>query len=264
MLKGVLHIHSTYSDGELSLRDLKELFVSAGCAFAFMTDHADAFDSIKITSYIQECRALSNNRFCFIPSLEYGCKDRMHVLGYGVTSPVSTQDPQEVIRHIENEGGVSVIAHPRDSAFSHIESFHVLPHGIEVWNTKYDGRYAPRPGSFTLLQRLQQRKPELRAFYGVDLHWKRQFRSLYVTLQCPDNEPANVLDALARGSFHVRKGKLELPSNGEVPEQLLHDFEVAHARAARVRWLIKSGKKMMDRFGVVIPPAIKSQLRRLY
>src|ERR1700720_851905 len=109
MLKGVLHIHSTYSDGELCLRDLKELFVSAGCAFSCVTDHADAFDSEKLTSYIQECRALSDGSFRFIPSLEYGCKERMHVLGYGVTSQADTQDPQEVIRHIENEGGVSVI-----------------------------------------------------------------------------------------------------------------------------------------------------------
>jgi hypothetical protein len=38
-----------------------------------------------------------------------------------------------------------------------------LHRGIETWNSKYDGRYAPRSGTFALLQRLRQRAPA-----GVD------------------------------------------------------------------------------------------------
>ena len=50
------------------------------------------------------------------------------------------------------------------------EQFEPLPDGVEVWNTKYDGQYAPRPGTFELLGRLKTRRPDVRAFYGLDLH----------------------------------------------------------------------------------------------
>ena len=34
MLKGALHIHSTYSDGDFTLEELRGIFVRAGCRFA--------------------------------------------------------------------------------------------------------------------------------------------------------------------------------------------------------------------------------------
>ena len=42
-LKGTLHIHSTYSDGELKLIELREIFLSRGFRFACVTDHAESF-----------------------------------------------------------------------------------------------------------------------------------------------------------------------------------------------------------------------------
>jgi aryl-alcohol dehydrogenase-like predicted oxidoreductase len=56
-----------------------------------------------------------------------------------------------------------------DIYFAH--RFDPLPDGIEVWNSKYDGRYAPRPGTFEMLARTKVRRPDVRAFYGQDLHW---------------------------------------------------------------------------------------------
>ena len=90
MLLGVLHLHSTYSDGEFSLAELRRLFCAAGCRFACVTDHADAFDSDgQLDAYRRECDALSDDRFRFIAGLEYTCVDRMHVLGYGVSGRIA-------------------------------------------------------------------------------------------------------------------------------------------------------------------------------
>ncbi len=185
MLKGAIHIHSTYSDGEFTLPELRELFRREGCAFVCMTDHAEAFDSGSLSKYIAECGALSDTSFCFVPGLEYGCEQKMHILGYGAQRLAQTQNPQEVIRYIEEQGAVSVIAHPKDEHFPWIEGFQTLPRGIETWNSKYDGQYAPRPGTFALLQRLRSRKNGMQAFYGQDLHWKKQFHQLFVV--CPKN-----------------------------------------------------------------------------
>ena len=72
MLQGVLHIHSTYSDGEFTLAELREIYLAAGCRFACVTDHADAFalDPERLDAYRRECDARSDERFCFIAGLD--------------------------------------------------------------------------------------------------------------------------------------------------------------------------------------------------
>ncbi len=264
MLKGAIHIHSTYSDGEFALEELREVFVSAGCAFACVTDHAEFFDVEKLRAYVKECELLSDKRFCFVPGLEYSCRESMHVLGYGATRLVDTLEPEEVIQRIEAEGGIAVIAHPKDEAFAWIETFRALPSGIETWNSKYDGRYAPRPGTFRLLARLQGRKPEMSAFYGQDLHWKKQYRGLMTVARCAAPTRDALLAALASGEFSGRKGQLVLPSTGKLPEELLEKFAGLHHRSDRLKGWIKSAKKMTDRLGLAVPARLKSQLRRLF
>lgn len=264
MLKGAIHTHSTYSDGEFTLSELREVFLAVGCEFVCLTDHAEFFDRDALEAYTAECQRLSDDQFRFIAGLEYSCERRMHILGLGVTSPVNTTDPQAVIRHIENCGGVSIIAHPMDSAFSWIESFDTLPTGIETWNSKYDGRYAPRPATFALLKRLQTREASLRAFYGQDLHWKNQYRGLFniVRRQSPSRE--EILSAFKNGDYFALKDEMELPSSGDLPSELIESFRRKNNRSAQRRQLLKRAKKAMDRLGFKVPAPVKAQLRRIF
>jgi hypothetical protein len=264
MLKAALHVHSTYSDGEFTLAELKQLFSGEGCSVVGITDHADSFDHAKLTDYVSECRSLSDEHFLFLCGLEYGCEQRMHILGYGTTAPVQTEDPQKVIRHIEETEGLAVIAHPKDSMFPWIESFSVLPAGIETWNSKYDGRYAPRPGTFELLQRLRVRRPDMRAFYGQDLHWQKQFRGLVTELQCDSLNRDEILNALAGGKYSAVKADLRLPSSGDLEPALATRFAAIHARSDRMRNFLKAGKKAIDKLGIAAPASIKAHLRRLF
>ncbi len=233
MFKTAIHCHSTYSDGEFTLAELRELFLGAGYHLVCMTDHAESFDGDKLRSYFEECENLSDERFRFIAGLEFECERRMHILGYGITSLVDSIVPQEVIGHIEAAGGVSVIAHPGDSMFDWIESFEILPTGIEAWNSKYDGPLAPRPRTFKLLNRLQLRKPEMKAFYGQDLHWKKQYRGLFNFVDCDSTDRASVLRALRGGSYHGLNEQTELPSSGQLPESLLVNYKKINERYMR-------------------------------
>ena len=264
MHKGVIHAHSTYSDGEYSLSELREVFLSSGCSFVCMTEHAEYFDEQSVREYKNECERLSDDKFLFVAGLEYTCDQRMHVLGYGVTELVSSTNPQEVISHIEKAGGVSVIAHPMDSAFPWIESFSVLPRGIETWNSKYDGQYGPRAGTFELLQRLQTREQRMTAFYGIDFHWKRQFRHLYTSLECDVINRDQIMSALSDGNYVGLKDNLTLPSSGRLSPALLAQLNERHDRSMKVRRLTKKMKKIADRFGATIPAPIKGQLRRIF
>jgi len=264
MLKAAIHIHSTYSDGELSLGQLREIFALAGCSFVCTSDHAEAFDHKKLERYSAECEALSDPGFRFIPGLEFECDQRMHILGYGLLALLRTKSPEEVIRGIESRGGISVIAHPKDTMFEWIERFNVLPTGIEIWNTKYDGQYAPRPRTFRLLARLQHRKPDLLAFYGQDLHWERQSRKLFNWVSVKTFERDAILEALRCGQYYAGEGELELPSNGRLPEEVLVRFGSIQKRSARLRQWLKFAKQAADHVGITVPHSIKSNLRRIF
>jgi hypothetical protein len=264
MLKAALHVHSTYSDGEFTLAELKQLFSAVGCLVVGIADHADSFDHAKLADYVSECKSLSDDRFLFLCGLEYGCEQKMHILGYGTTAPVQTEDPQKVIRHIEDNQGLAVIAHPKDSMFPWIESFSVLPSGIETWNSKYDGRYAPRPGTFELLQRLRTRRSDMKAFYGQDLHWKKQFRGLFTELQCDSLDRGEILSALACGKYSGVKADLRLPSSGDLAPELAAQFVASNARSDKMRDFLRAGKNAIDKLGIAAPASIKAHLRRLF
>lgn len=264
MLKSAIHIHSTYSDGEFTLAELREVYLAAGYNFVCMTDHAEFFDEEKIRAYVEECESLSDEQFRFIAGLEFECERRMHILGFGVTALVKTSNPQEVIEHIKNQNGISVIAHPMDSMFDWIESFKLLPDGIETWNSKYDGRYAPRPETFKLLHRLQEVKPEMLAFYGQDLHWKNQYKGLFNQVNCDALNSSYLMKSMKMGDFIGVKDELELSSSGQLPSTILADFGHINRRYHRKRQVIKKVKKIIDRFGISIPAQIKAQLRRIF
>lgn len=264
MIKGAMHIHSTYSDGEFTLAELREVFLAEGCAFVGMTDHAEYFDRDAISRYVRECDALSDERLRFIAGLEYRCEREMHILGYGATTLSTTKEPQEIIQHIKSQSAISVIAHPKNEFFSWIEGFQLLPHGIETWNSKYDGRYAPRPGTFALLQRLKQRNPEMHAFYGQDLHCKKQFRRLFVELDSSSAEPRAILAAIETGKYNGRKDEWLLPSSGIVPEELLAQFGRLQESSSQMWRFVKGSKNLLDRVGLPVPAFVKSALRRIF
>ena len=265
MLKGALHVHSKYSDGEFTLSEVRAIFVGAGCSFVCVSDHSEYFNPARLSAYVAECSALSDATFRMIPGLEFSCRERMHVLGYGLTALTSKDDPQDVIRHIGEQGGVSVIAHPRDDSFAWIESFSTLPDGIETWNTKYDGRYAPRPDTFSLLQRLRNRKPEMRAFYGQDLHWKKQYRGLFTLIKATAlDDPERVLEAFLRGEYWGGKDEFKLPSDGNLPQGVLQEFRRRYQWSVVFRRWAKTVKTAGDQIVLSIPGPLKARLRRLF
>ena len=264
MLRGALHIHSTYSDGELTLAELRVALRAAGCRFACVTDHADWFDAPRLEAYVRECRMRSDADFLLIPGLEYSCANRMHILGYGVPALIDSDHPERVIAEIKRLGGLAVVAHPKNDAFETIEQLDPLPDGLEVWNTKYDGQYAPRAGTFALLARLKTRRPDLWAFYGLDLHWRNQNRRLFVDVVSESLDADAVLSALRRGDYAATKDGRRLPSTGVLPAGVLARFERVNARSRRIRSALGALKSLVDRTGLGVPARVKAQLRRIF
>jgi hypothetical protein len=263
-MKGVLHVHSTYSDGEFTVPELREIFLADGCRFVCISDHAEYFDAARLQRYFDECKSLSDDKLFFVPGMEFTCDQGMHVLGYGASKRIDSSDPETVIGEIEAQGAIPVIAHPKNDHFEWIKGFKTLPRGIEAWNTKYDGRYAPRPQTFALIRELQARRPDMRAFFGQDLHWKKQFRGMFVDLDSNATAGADVLDSLRAGAYKGIKGELSFPSTGMLDEKLAAEFAAANANSRRMWTFLKESKQMLDRAGIKVPESVKAQLRRIF
>jgi hypothetical protein len=265
-MRAALHVHSTFSDGEFTLLELREKFLRAGCRVVCVVDHAEAFDAERLARFTEGCARHSDGQLLLLPGLEFECRQRLHIVGYGVVTRSASQEPEEIVRHIADQGGVSVIAHPKTEFFDWIRGFSVLPDGIEAWNTKYDGKHAPRPETFELIQELRAQRRALQAFYGIDLHWRHQYSGLLVDLDLspgtPDRE--TVLAALRTGHFEGVVQQLRLPSSALVPPALLRDFGRRHRRSQRLRAALRQAKRLVDSISVRAPERLKAQLRRLF
>lgn len=263
-MEGILHVHSTYSDGEFTLTELRNALRGDGYRFVCMADHAEAFDAGKVERYLAECAALSDTEFFFVPGLEFECEQRLHIVGYGCTRLAQSTNPEEIISHIGSAGGLSVIAHPPDAHFAWLEAFAVRPFGLEVWNSKYDGRYAPRPATFRLLRKWRTGATPVRAFYGVDLHWRKQFRGLACRVFGASPDHAGVLCAFADDRYAGVYGTLLLPPSGEVDARWLARAERRNRRSSGFRKMMRGAKRLMDKAGIRVPPAVKAEIRRWF
>jgi hypothetical protein len=263
-VKGALHIHSTFSDGEFSLPELRQIYSVLGYRFACLTDHAESFDVRKLARYQAEADSLSDDSFRFIAGLEFECPGRIHILGLGMTSLLTTREPSEVIRAIEEDGSISVVAHPRTRDFGRIEALEVPPTGIEVWNSKYDGRYAPRAETFEMIRRVRRRHPHVRAFFGQDLHFRKQYTGLHVDLDNAALDSKSIISALREGSFVGRSADLKLSADGSLEQLLAKRFQRLHRRSRQMRDLAGGTKGVLDSLGLSIPARLKTQLRRLF
>jgi hypothetical protein len=217
-LKGVLHIHSAFSDGEESLDRVVERLRLAGMSFAAVSDHAEVFDEPRMEEYVLLCNALSTESFVIIPGLEFALHGGdIHILGYGITRRVRFKSAEALVDGIHEAGGLAVLAHPPFGSINILGAVRAKLDGIEVWNGRYDGTHAPRAGSFQLLRRIRSVNPKAAAYCGIDLHKSGQLRKpVYVELEAERLERETILKALRGGHFTLHGSNIAIPSTGNL------------------------------------------------
>jgi predicted metal-dependent phosphoesterase TrpH len=216
--KGVLHIHSVFSDGEESLDRLAERFRLAGMSFAAVSDHAEVFDDRRMEEYVLLCEALSSSSFVVIPGLEFALHGGdIHILGYGITRRVRFKSAEGLVDGIHDAGGIAVLAHPPFGSINILGSVRAKLDGIEVWNGRYDGTHAPRADSFQLLRRIRSMNPKAVAYCGIDLHKAAQLRKpVFIELEADRLDRDTILGTLRTGKFTVNGSNIAIPSTGNL------------------------------------------------
>ena len=128
-----LHAHSTWSDGDLSIGQLVDLYGGAGFDVLCVTDHAvpetDGWrlplSAASHPRYLEELRAqgeraLQTYDLVLVPGLELTFNDAdpdlaAHVLAVGLDSWVSMEDgPEAAMREARALGAAVIAAHPHD------------------------------------------------------------------------------------------------------------------------------------------------------
>ena len=137
-----LHMHTRYSDGTGTHRDIAEAAIKTGLDAVIVTDHNVLVQGAE--GYYR----VGRRRVLLLVGQEVHDQDRVpqknHLLVFNGNRDVSTlaDDPQTLINGVAEAGGLSFIAHPRDPeapAFNETdiswEDWEVNGYtGIELWN----------------------------------------------------------------------------------------------------------------------------------
>jgi len=210
------HVHSTFSDGKLSIPELVDLYGGQGFACLAVTDHlCEEASVLGAASRYLGCtltratfpmyqailesearRAWDRYRMVLIPGVELTKNSVLnhrsaHVLGLGVTQFIPADgDVADLAQAIRAVGGVSVAAHPVWTRKVEKQTFHLWDRRRELESVFDAWEVASGPFLFSKVA-----KARLPMLASSDLHRPAQLRSWKTVLDC-ERHPAAILDAI--------------------------------------------------------------------
>jgi hypothetical protein len=265
-LKGIAHVHTTFShDGEISLERLAAICNIRNIDFVLISEHAQDLDEHSFAKFVKNANQCSTRNTLLISGLEYEGENDVHLLAYGISSFI---DPKkklvDIAPLVQKQGGLSIIAHPKRNGYFVPNDLVDFINGIEIWNTKMDGSFAPNAKSLSLLRALRLRNAKIHGYAGLDLHWDNQKIMVFVDVFGAYLQKEVLFSALQNGNFIVSNAFLHLKSNGN--ESVINDWCFAFVNTFNAA-LTDIAKKIIYRrlkavFGNKIGRALKRYSRR--
>ena len=259
--RGALHLHSSYSyDARLTLLELKALCKEHGLSFALMTEHTDELTKERAAAFIEECRALSDEEFLFVPGFEISYKDT-HVLVPGCEYFLTPHATETELLEWKKHAPLAILAHPHRNGYrtDHIPAG-VLD-GIEIWNSQYDGKQVPRNGARHLYTRLRTASPSLQAFAGWDLHRQAHRGGPTLVVELRELSKEHILAALCDGRYTSESSLVTVAASGAlirgggIRTVLLSSFFVFSIR------MFKAINRVLSWVGLKLPSSLVALLR---
>src|SRR5215510_11065437 len=134
-----LHMHTRYSDGSGTHKDIAQAAMRVGLDAVIVTDHNVLVQGLE--GYYRSTRPSSGKttRVLLLVGQEVHDQDRdpqkNHLLVFNANRDLSSlaDDPQALINGVREAGGMCFIAHPKDPAAS---AFHEDDISWEAWNVQ--------------------------------------------------------------------------------------------------------------------------------
>lgn len=233
MMIADFHLHSTFSDGKLTIPELVDLFGSRGFGAIAVTDHLCEERTVigRFANYLNRTltpatyplyleilkseaeRAWDRYRMLVIPGFELtknsvSNRRSAHLLGLGVREFISADaDAAELARAIRAQGGLAIAAHPVSTRKLEKQTYHLWDRREELRN-EFDA-WEVASGPYLFSEVLDSGLPKIAS---SDLHHPRQMSSWKTVLDCERTEEA-VLDAIRKQKlgfmFYEDPGKTE-------------------------------------------------------
>jgi hypothetical protein len=226
---GDLHMHSTFSDGKLTIPELVDLFGSRGFGVIAITDHLceDVTAIGKAARYLGRTltpasfplyteilkseaeRAWKQYRMVVLPGFELTQNSvsnhrSAHMLGIGVSQWVSaSQDPVQLARAIRAQGALAIAAHPVHTRKSEKQTYHLWDRRDELAPELDAWEVASGPYLFDEVFR-----SGLPMVASGDLHYREQLSSWKTVFEC-ERHPEAILDAIRKQDLSFRFYKEE-------------------------------------------------------
>lgn len=255
IVRGIVHCHSDHSfDAKLSYAELREYFLGKGLRFACMTEHIEYLDQDKIDAILAACEAHSDDHFLFVPGIEM---DYFKIYFLGVRpAKVDFSSHRSMFDSLQPNAELCIFSHPIKARYRYPEWLIEMCDGVEVLNTKHDGRHYLRPQSERLLAQVRERRPRAVAVAGMDFHSPKQYSGAHLALREPVSLTCDaVLGAIRSGEFDLWMGGRRLADISGVERSWLrlriHIMDAAH----RVN-------KMLSDAGIRLPHVIRRLLRK--
>ena len=232
-IKAVTHVHSQYSDSLASLPRIKREAQKYGINCVFMADHL--FRLADFRKFIQECEALSDENFLIVQGIEIGSSEGYHFLAYNIEKPPLLADKkcssQEICDAFAGKENLFVLAHaslykrpPGDSILNRLD-------GIEVWNTKYDTKFAPNLKALKLAK-----AHKLIPLAAVDAHGRFCLKRLWLELEAERLDKKEIIGTLKKGNFLAATSGFAVDLNQELEPKQKRSFKRRNHFYSAVRY----------------------------
>lgn len=218
MFLGDFHLHSTFSDGELSIPQLVDLMGQNNVGAIAITDHLceektflgkaarwldktltrKTFPAYMELLQSERERAWRQYRMLVIPGVEitknsFSHNDSAHVLALDIHKFINPDKPlREILADIKAQGGLAIAAHPVFTGKSEHQTRLLwnqrdeLDSHIDLWEVSSGPRLFP-----------EVQKSKLRKIANSDLHRAEQIRSWKTLFTC-EKHPDAIKDALLK------------------------------------------------------------------
>jgi hypothetical protein len=216
MMLADLHIHSTFSDGKMTIPQLVDFYGKRGFGAIAVTDHLCEESTIigKAARYLRRTltpdtfpkylevikseteRAWDQYRMLLIPGFEL-TKNSLsnhrsaHILGLGISNYIFADgDVVDLARAIRSQGGVAIAAHPVNTQITEKQTYHLWDRRKELAE-EFDA-WEVASGAILFQEVLRTKLPKLAT---SDLHRPNQINAWKTVFDC-ERHPNAILDAI--------------------------------------------------------------------
>jgi predicted metal-dependent phosphoesterase TrpH len=221
---GDLHLHSTFSDGKLTIPELIDLFGKAGFGVIAITDHIcetrgvigtaarllertltpASFPIYREILKSEAERAWERYRMVVLPGFELSKNSvsnhrSAHILGVGIDQFIEADaDAKDLARAIRSHGGLAIAAHPVSTRKREKQTYHLWDRREELAQEFDAWEVASGPYLFT-----EVAETALPKVASSDLHSPKQMSSWKTVFSC-ERHPEAILDAIRKQEIGFR------------------------------------------------------------